>query len=56
MNKQQKQKLSNQLDKQWNELTEQDIIDANFCPECGSLLYHKGGCKECIRCGFSVCD
>jgi ribonucleoside-diphosphate reductase alpha chain len=38
------------------EMTEQDFIDQNICPECQSKLYNTGGCRECKECGFSVCS
>ena len=26
-----------------------------FCPECGSLINHEGGCVICKNCGYSKC-
>jgi hypothetical protein len=28
----------------------------NVCPICGSVLIKKGGCKECLNCGYFACD
>lgn len=28
---------------------------SKFCPECGSLLEHEGGCVTCRNCGYSKC-
>ncbi len=28
---------------------------AGFCPECGGLMEHEGGCAVCRECGFSKC-
>ena len=28
---------------------------ARYCPECGSLLEHEGGCVTCRDCGYSKC-
>jgi len=28
---------------------------ARYCPECGSLLEHEGGCVTCRECGYSKC-
>ncbi len=28
---------------------------AGFCPECGGLMEHEGGCVVCHGCGFSKC-
>ena len=28
---------------------------AKFCPECGSMLEHEGGCVTCRDCGYSKC-
>ena len=27
-----------------------------YCPECGSLLEHEGGCVACRSCGYSKCS
>lgn len=27
-----------------------------YCPECGSLLEHEGGCVSCRSCGYSKCS
>jgi len=32
------------------------LIDSDICPECGSSLKHQSGCKECICCGFGLCN
>ena len=29
---------------------------AKFCPECGELLEHEGGCVSCRSCGYSKCN
>jgi ribonucleoside-diphosphate reductase alpha chain len=26
-----------------------------YCPECGSLIEHEGGCVTCRNCGYSKC-
>lgn len=26
------------------------------CPDCGSILIHEGGCKQCLECGWSKCN
>ncbi|HSG27862.1 MAG TPA: vitamin B12-dependent ribonucleotide reductase [Candidatus Krumholzibacterium sp.] len=28
---------------------------AGFCPECGGMMEHEGGCAVCRSCGFSKC-
>ncbi|MCK4539254.1 MAG: vitamin B12-dependent ribonucleotide reductase [Candidatus Krumholzibacteria bacterium] len=28
---------------------------AGFCPECGGMMEHEGGCAVCRECGFSKC-
>ena len=38
------------------EMTAQDFIDQDICPECQSQLYNTGGCQECKECGFTVCS
>ncbi|MBU0706808.1 vitamin B12-dependent ribonucleotide reductase [Patescibacteria group bacterium] len=32
------------------------IVDKDKCPECGSKLEIKEGCKSCSGCGFSACS
>lgn len=29
---------------------------ADVCPECGSAIEHKSGCRSCSNCGWSKCD
>ncbi|MGZ8848135.1 MAG: adenosylcobalamin-dependent ribonucleoside-diphosphate reductase, partial [Pyrinomonadaceae bacterium] len=33
---------------------ENQLLAANLCPECSSILQHNGGCLYCT-CGYSVC-
>lgn len=30
--------------------------DAAYCPECGSVVEHEGGCMICRNCGYSKCN
>ena len=42
-------------------MSEQEIIDAGYCPECfknkgaAYKLMYTEGCKRCFHCGFSLC-
>jgi len=38
------------------EMTDQDWIDQNICPECHITLDMTGGCKECPECAFELCE
>ncbi|WP_320798206.1 hypothetical protein [Peptostreptococcus porci] len=38
------------------ELTQQELIDKDLCPECGEKLISTGGCKSCISCSWSKCE
>jgi ribonucleoside-diphosphate reductase alpha chain len=29
--------------------------NVKYCPECGSVLEHEGGCVTCRECGYSKC-
>lgn len=33
-----------------------DVQITESCPECGQPLVKHGGCKECMNCGYSVCN
>lgn len=33
-----------------------DVQITESCPECGQPLIKHGGCKECMNCGYSVCN
>jgi ribonucleoside-diphosphate reductase alpha chain len=30
--------------------------DTQYCPDCGALLEHEGGCVACRACGYSKCN
>ena len=30
--------------------------EGKYCPECGALLEHEGGCVSCRSCGYSKCN
>lgn len=34
----------------------EEKIEANICPDCNSELIANSGCKECKNCGFSACS
>ena len=31
-------------------------LSGEKCPDCGSVLIHEGGCKQCLECGWSKCS
>ncbi len=33
----------------------QEDKNVKYCPECGSVLEHEGGCVTCRECGYSKC-
>lgn len=37
------------------DLSSSDLKFAKYCPECGELLEHEGGCVMCRNCGWSKC-
>ena len=34
----------------------EEKIEANICPDCSSKLVANSGCKQCNDCGFSACS
>lgn len=38
------------------ELTEEEMIAQNICPECKGEIINTGGCEECTSCGYSPCS
>lgn len=43
------------ITKQSTEHTDNSIVGARYCPECGSKIVHEGGCVICQQCGYSKC-
>ena len=37
-------------------MTQQELIDKELCPECGEPLIATGGCKSCSSCAWSKCE
>ncbi len=37
------------------EMTHDDFVSQNICPECKSQITRSGGCVDCKICGFSQC-
>ena len=37
-------------------MTPQELIDKELCPECGEPLIATGGCKSCSSCAWSKCE
>jgi ribonucleoside-diphosphate reductase alpha chain len=33
-----------------------DREDKGACPECGNGIVFRDGCRECLSCGWSVCE
>lgn len=33
-----------------------DALHAKYCPSCGNVLQHEGGCVICRNCGYSKCN
>lgn len=53
--------VGNALMEMWNEINHKDTVTdtktvTNPCPNCGAELVAKGGCLDCVACGWSKCN
>ncbi len=48
--------LNSDKDDNKTEVSDEELIAQNICPECKGELINTGGCHECTSCGFSPCS
>lgn len=43
-------------DRKWQPEEVNKPTNYNLCPECGGVLIKRGGCRQCMRCGWEACE